>query len=184
MIHKKNTKIKKTKKSVQKKQAAILLSTKISGTSIAHGHEPYHHHGVSHNNKIDDKSKSLIMYIGIGVIMTIIVIVWIINLRQTLGPNAFSLSAPETKGSADFSELRDDLNQTLSDVKNEIKKIEEKAKENQSPTSTPTFIPTSTIVPTMTVTPTSTVMPSTTPTFKSITPTSTNNSKILNTLPN
>lgn len=117
---------------VDKKASAVLLSTDMSGVSMTHGHSPYHHRPAEiTKKKIDDHSKNLIMYIGISFIMVVIVIFWIISLKSSLGSNTLfpqSESKNEPDQQADFQELKDNFSKTLSEVKGEIKSLEEAAK--------------------------------------------------------
>lgn len=132
------------------KESAVLLSTEISGTSITHGHTSYHHPIIEHKTKkIDDKSQRLIMYVGVSLIMTVIVVVWILNLKHTLGPNAFSIMPASTENSAtatDFEALKTNLTKSLDQVKGEIKDLEDLSKTGVTATATPELI-TSTATP-------------------------------------
>jgi len=126
------------------KESAVLLSTDMSGDSIAHGHAPYHHNLVDKPvKKLDERSQRLIMYIGISLIMVVIVIFWIMNLKHIMGPDAFSITASSSvnsKTKSDFDNLKSDLTKTLSEVKGEIKNLEDLSKQIPTSTASPALI--------------------------------------------
>lgn len=128
------------------KESAVLLSTEISGASITHGHSAYQHPTIEHKpKKLDDKSQRLIMYVGISLIMTVIVVFWILNLKHTLGPDAFSITAPaseDPKTKTDFESLKNNLSKSLSEVQSEIKNLEDLSKtKSTEPVITSTTTP-------------------------------------------
>ncbi|MCX6793234.1 MAG: hypothetical protein NTY12_04370 [Candidatus Falkowbacteria bacterium] len=131
----------RSKDHVVTKESAVLLSGEMHGRSIAHGHSPFQLEELDKKTKkIDDRSQRLIMYIGVSLIMVVIVVFWIINLKSSLGPDAFSITSvngTKKETTADFENLKNDLSNSISEVKGQINSLEEIAKQKEAvPTST------------------------------------------------
>jgi len=126
------------------KESALLLPTDFSNNSITHGHASYYHNPAHQPvKKLDDRSQRLIMYIGISLIMVVIVFFWIMNLKSILGPEAFSVTASKSDNSqtkADFEALKNDLTNTLAEVKGEIKNLEDLSEEIITASAKPDLI--------------------------------------------
>lgn len=140
-------KTKKSVKTARSRKAAPLAVVEMPGSSVAHGHAP-HDISLTHDHS-KEKNKRLVMWIGVSVIMTAVVIAWILNLKQLLGPDAFSLTPRGSQLDVDFESLKQGLRETMGEVKSSVQNLE-------------TIAPTTTAAPAMTPV-TSTITPSAQP---------------------
>lgn len=149
----------KKKRTTRSRKAAepISFSAPMGATSLAHGHSVHDADASFHHRS--ERKQRLIIGLGVGVIMTVIIVAWILNLNQLISGQA-DASAQETPASSvDLKELREQLSSTLAEVKTgiqDLKTIEAMPTETVAPE---TSAPTSTASPAVSPT----VMPATLP---------------------
>ncbi len=127
--------VKKPKRASKSK----TLPLRPSGPSVAHGHTL--HFDNSPLKPSEEKNQRMIMWLGISVVMAAIVTVWILNLNQLLGPDAFSVQGVNSENNLELETLRDDLKDAFSEVQSSLGEFEELS------TTTSTVAPTSTVEP-------------------------------------
>ncbi len=144
------------KRSVAKKSRATRVvsheaafSEPLPAVSLAHGHAVHDHSAAFHHR--NHRKNQLIMSLGIGVIMTGLIVAWILNLNRLIGGQADAASR-ETKSnsSAEFSTLRQELSSTLAEVKSGIEDLKQIETAPTSTTAPDTAYPTDTASPTVT----------------------------------
>lgn len=140
---KKTTAVKKTVKkktthkkiTVRKKQKKIVTESVLPvaplpplpeiftiSPTISHGHSTY-----EFNSEFTPRRRprrSLVMVFGVSVIMVLIVVGWIMNLKQFINANV--VAAPENnERQADFANLKEELNTTLGEIKGQLNELNE-----------------------------------------------------------
>lgn len=148
-----------SKKSISIKEEDTFKQAPVFNTSLAHGHASAKE---LKDKKLTDRSRNLIMYIGISVIMVAIVTFWILNLKKMMGPDAFSVVSGKSASKQDFNSIKSELDNSFSQFKQGVDKLKELG---VTKTATPTSTLAPLVVPTKTVTPgvTSTTLPNTLP---------------------
>jgi hypothetical protein len=143
-----------SKKNVPKiKEEDTFKQAPVFKTSLTHGY------AVSQElktKKFNDKNKNLIMFIGVGAIMVVVIIVWILNLGKTMGPDAFSVTAKDSPSKQSFTDIKNELNASFSQFKDGVDKLKELSTNNAA---SPSEVITPTIEPNIT----STTLPNTLP---------------------
>ncbi len=69
--------------------------------------------------------------------MTLILIAWIINLRSVLGPDVEASAKPKTASEIDFEKFKNELNDTMNDVKDNLRDFKEIGSELVTDTAAP-----------------------------------------------
>ena len=136
---------KKTKAPVKRRsrKPAVLKSVMSSTGSVAHGHSTFVH--TTGYNEHEEKTKRLIMWLSVSVTMAIIVGIWIVNLNRIVGASEL-LPKSTNQSKLDFTSIKNDLHDTLSQVQNSLKQMQPVSSqaaptETAQPIITPTATP-------------------------------------------
>ncbi len=122
-----------TKRRSKIESGAPLVSTKLSSEPLVHGHSS-HNDSAHIRSAHEEKNQKLIMWIGISSIMTLLVVIWILNLNHIVDAEEV-LPRKSGNQNVDFGTLKKDLSETLNKVKDDIKQF------NQPTTTTNTVVP-------------------------------------------
>jgi hypothetical protein len=122
-----------TKRRSKIESGAPLVSTVLTSEPLVHGHSS-HDDSARVRSAHEEKNQKLIMWIGISSIMTLIVVLWIMNLNHIVDAEEILPRKSENQN-VDFGTLKKDLSETLSKVKDDIKQL------NQPTTVTSTAVP-------------------------------------------
>lgn len=143
------------------KHFAKELPESIASPSVAHGYTSYQHKDTLGKTITDEKNQRLIIWIGVSAIMTIIVVIWILNLNNLIEPQTLSAQDSKDRPALDVQTLKTELKDTLSQVRDDMKNLQQFSAITQS--ITPSTAP-ATISPSATPSVTSSMSPSVTPT--------------------
>ncbi len=122
-----------TKRRSKTESGAPLVSIKLDSEPLVHGHSS-HDDSAHIRSAHEEKNQKLIMWIGISSLMTLIVVLWIMNLNRIVDAEEI-LPRKSDNQNVDFSTLKKDLSETLTKVKSDIKQF------NQPGTVTTTAVP-------------------------------------------
>jgi|GEM_PF-2019341 len=125
----------KTKKKTLNKRAKKTESKQLPQSamtaSVAHGYSNYNH-SKELPKKMNEKTQRLIMWTSIGAIMTIIVVVWILNLNTMIKAQSPAPLEEDNKKAADLEVLKKDLQETLSQVKTGMNELQQLSKTTET----------------------------------------------------
>lgn len=118
-----------TRKKATPKKMAVLEQPKITPEiftltpSVTHGHTAYE---VNHHVVIPKRRphRNLVITFGVSVIMVIIVGAWILSLKRLINIRV-SEASQVSKPQADFKDLKEELDSSLSEMKGQLKKFDD-----------------------------------------------------------